>query len=166
MALPNVSKFFLRQALEERKAAEALMKYQQERGGHYCSRTIQVGSRQQPFKQLQSTVITLTSCIIFLVLQITEFITIRFPNIISLSYQCMWFCSWLYLSRNCQSPSSKWLLSSPPKIWTMVPFFFHSTGGSCLLCLVMDYETLLKMCWNSLLVSTVKLNRSLEAIST
>uniref|UniRef100_A0A8C0IBX0 Ferritin/DPS domain-containing protein n=1 Tax=Bubo bubo TaxID=30461 RepID=A0A8C0IBX0_BUBBB len=32
VALPNVSKFFLHQALEERKAAEALMKYQQERG--------------------------------------------------------------------------------------------------------------------------------------
>uniref|UniRef100_A0A663M5F9 Ferritin/DPS domain-containing protein n=1 Tax=Athene cunicularia TaxID=194338 RepID=A0A663M5F9_ATHCN len=57
VALPNVSKFFLHQALEERKAAEALMKYQQERGGHYCSKTIQVGSRQQAFKQLQSTVI-------------------------------------------------------------------------------------------------------------
>ncbi|XP_005153333.1 ferritin light chain-like isoform X2 [Melopsittacus undulatus] len=41
VALPNVSKFFLHQALEERKAAEALMKYQQERGGHYCSKTIQ-----------------------------------------------------------------------------------------------------------------------------
>uniref|UniRef100_A0A8C0EZ01 Ferritin n=1 Tax=Bubo bubo TaxID=30461 RepID=A0A8C0EZ01_BUBBB len=51
VALPNVSKFFLHQALEERKAAEALMKYQQERGGHYCSKTIQVGSRQQAFKQ-------------------------------------------------------------------------------------------------------------------
>lgn len=44
VALPNVSKFFLHQALEERKAAEALMKYQQERGGHYCAKTIQVGS--------------------------------------------------------------------------------------------------------------------------
>uniref|UniRef100_A0A8C0UF93 Ferritin n=1 Tax=Cyanistes caeruleus TaxID=156563 RepID=A0A8C0UF93_CYACU len=42
VALPNISKFFLHQALEERKAAEALMKYQQERGGHYCSKTIQV----------------------------------------------------------------------------------------------------------------------------
>ncbi|KAJ7422221.1 ferritin light chain-like protein [Pitangus sulphuratus] len=41
VALPNISKFFLHQALEERKAAEALMKYQQERGGHYCSKTIQ-----------------------------------------------------------------------------------------------------------------------------
>ncbi|KFQ18507.1 Ferritin heavy chain, partial [Merops nubicus] len=41
VALPNVSKFFLHQALEERKSAEALMKYQQERGGHYCSKTIQ-----------------------------------------------------------------------------------------------------------------------------
>uniref|UniRef100_A0A8B9MBS7 Ferritin n=1 Tax=Accipiter nisus TaxID=211598 RepID=A0A8B9MBS7_9AVES len=58
VALPNVSKFFLHQALEERKAAEALMKYQQERGGHYCSKTIQVRSRQQVFKQLQSPVIT------------------------------------------------------------------------------------------------------------
>ncbi|NXY82540.1 FRIL protein, partial [Alcedo cyanopectus] len=41
VALPNVSKFFLHQALEERKSAEALMKYQQERGGHYCSKIIQ-----------------------------------------------------------------------------------------------------------------------------
>ncbi|NXC51903.1 FRIH protein, partial [Aleadryas rufinucha] len=41
VALPNISKFFLHQALEERKTAEALMKYQQERGGHYCSKTIQ-----------------------------------------------------------------------------------------------------------------------------
>uniref|UniRef100_A0A8D2PG87 Ferritin n=1 Tax=Zosterops lateralis melanops TaxID=1220523 RepID=A0A8D2PG87_ZOSLA len=35
VALPNISKFFLHQALEERKAAEALMKYQQERGGPF-----------------------------------------------------------------------------------------------------------------------------------
>ncbi|XP_035184673.1 ferritin light chain-like [Oxyura jamaicensis] len=41
VALPNVSKFFCHQALEERKAAEALMEYQQERGGHYCAKTIQ-----------------------------------------------------------------------------------------------------------------------------
>ena len=95
MALPNVSKFFLHQALEERKAAEALMKYQQERGGHYCSKTIQVGTRQQAFKQLQSVVITLLAlyCWYFRSLHSS---TIRLSDIIFLSYYCMWFCSWLW----------------------------------------------------------------------
>ncbi|KAJ7344408.1 hypothetical protein JRQ81_000358 [Phrynocephalus forsythii] len=41
MALPNVSKFFLDQAKEERETAEALMQYQHVRGGMYCSRIIQ-----------------------------------------------------------------------------------------------------------------------------
>nr|XP_028588568.1 ferritin light chain-like [Podarcis muralis] len=41
MALPNVSKFFLDRAKEEREAAEALIQYQHDRGGLYCTRVIQ-----------------------------------------------------------------------------------------------------------------------------
>ncbi|XP_061469088.1 ferritin, lower subunit-like isoform X4 [Rhineura floridana] len=41
MALPNVSKFFLDWAKEEREAAEALIQYQLDRGGLYCTRVIQ-----------------------------------------------------------------------------------------------------------------------------
>ncbi|XP_053142668.1 ferritin light chain-like [Hemicordylus capensis] len=41
MALPNVSKFFWDQAKEEREAAEALIQYQHNRGGLYCTKVIQ-----------------------------------------------------------------------------------------------------------------------------
>ncbi|XP_042315368.1 ferritin, lower subunit-like [Sceloporus undulatus] len=41
MAFPNVSKFFLDQAKEEREAAEALIQYQHLRGGSYCTKVIQ-----------------------------------------------------------------------------------------------------------------------------
>uniref|UniRef100_A0A8D2JIW8 Ferritin n=1 Tax=Varanus komodoensis TaxID=61221 RepID=A0A8D2JIW8_VARKO len=40
-ALPNVSKFFLDRSKEEREAAEALIQYQHDRGGIYCTRVIQ-----------------------------------------------------------------------------------------------------------------------------
>ncbi|XP_020667002.3 ferritin light chain [Pogona vitticeps] len=40
MALPNVSKFFLDQAKEEREVADALVQYQRVRGSIYCSRII------------------------------------------------------------------------------------------------------------------------------
>uniref|UniRef100_A0A8C8SMX2 Ferritin n=1 Tax=Pelusios castaneus TaxID=367368 RepID=A0A8C8SMX2_9SAUR len=41
VALPNFSKFFQHQAEEEKEVAEALLKYLQERGGHYCPRVLQ-----------------------------------------------------------------------------------------------------------------------------
>ncbi|KAM4617780.1 ferritin light chain-like [Discoglossus pictus] len=41
VALPRVSKFFLEQAKEEQETAEALLKYLNDRGGLYCSKTIQ-----------------------------------------------------------------------------------------------------------------------------
>uniref|UniRef100_A0A8D0CBP0 Ferritin n=1 Tax=Salvator merianae TaxID=96440 RepID=A0A8D0CBP0_SALMN len=41
MALWNVSKFFWDHAKEEREAAEALIQYQHDRGGLYCTRLIQ-----------------------------------------------------------------------------------------------------------------------------
>ncbi|XP_048342269.1 ferritin light chain, oocyte isoform-like isoform X1 [Sphaerodactylus townsendi] len=41
ISLPNVSKFFWEQAKEERGAAEVLIHYLHDRGGLYCTRTIQ-----------------------------------------------------------------------------------------------------------------------------
>ncbi|KAJ6665063.1 hypothetical protein lerEdw1_005294 [Lerista edwardsae] len=41
MAFPNISKFFWDQAKEEREAAEALIRYQHNRGGLYCTKVIQ-----------------------------------------------------------------------------------------------------------------------------
>nr|XP_060623905.1 ferritin light chain-like [Anolis sagrei ordinatus] len=41
MALPNISTFFLDRAKEEREAAEALIHYQNVRGGAYCTKVIQ-----------------------------------------------------------------------------------------------------------------------------
>ncbi|KAL8169917.1 UNVERIFIED_CONTAM: hypothetical protein K2H54_059991 [Gekko kuhli] len=40
-SLPNVSKFFWGQAKEEKEAAEAMIRYQHDRGGLYCTKVIQ-----------------------------------------------------------------------------------------------------------------------------
>ncbi|XP_053576633.1 ferritin light chain, oocyte isoform [Bombina bombina] len=41
VALARVSKFFLEQSEEEQRAAEALLKHMTNRGGYYCSKTLQ-----------------------------------------------------------------------------------------------------------------------------
>ncbi|XP_053305596.1 ferritin light chain-like [Spea bombifrons] len=41
VALPRVSNFFHKQAKREEEAAEYLLKHMAERGGHYCSKTIE-----------------------------------------------------------------------------------------------------------------------------